>query len=261
MSNAEETPLRQPLVAGNWKMNGTLNGACALLDDVRAGAATLSGVELVVLPPYVYLPEAAARLAGSAVAWGGQNLSEHAEGAYTGEVAGAMLADFDCRYVLVGHSERRALYGESDAVVAGKFVAARAAGLRPILCVGESLAERQQSLTEEVIARQLAVVLEATGVEGLDGAVVAYEPVWAIGTGRSANPEQVQSVHAFIRSMIAEHDVRIARSIRLLYGGSVKAANAAALFAMPDIDGGLIGGASLNAAEFLAIAQAAGHSV
>lgn len=253
--------MRQVLVAGNWKMHGTLARVRTLLDALRAGANRVDHAELAVLPPFVYLPETAARLAGSTIAWGGQNLSEHASGAYTGEVAATMLTDFGCRYVLVGHSERRALYGETDTVVARKFVAARTAGLWPILCVGESLAEREQGRTEEVVARQLTAVLELASARGLDDAVIAYEPVWAIGTGHSASPEQAQNVHAFIRSMIAEHDARISRSIRLLYGGSVKAANAATLFAMPDIDGGLIGGASLDAAEFLAIAQTISRSV
>lgn len=253
--------MRQPLVAGNWKMNGRLAEVGSLADGVRAGADAVAGVELAVLPPFVYLPEVAMRLAGSAVGWGGQNVSEHTGGAYTGEVAGAMLADFDCRYVLVGHSERRSLYGETDAVVARKFAAASAAGLKPILCVGESLEAREQSLTETVVAKQLGAVLELTGVQGLRHALIAYEPVWAIGTGRTATPDQAQAVHAFIRGMIAKHDAKIARLIRLLYGGSVKAANAAGLFVMPDIDGGLIGGASLDAAEFLAIAHAAAQSV
>jgi triosephosphate isomerase len=248
--------MRQTLVVGNWKMNGTLAGVRELLAGVLDGATTLSGVELAVLPPFVYLPEAAARLAGSPVLWGGQNLSEHAAGAYTGEVAGSMLRDYDCRYVLVGHSERRSLYGETSSRVADKFVAARTAGLIPILCVGESLDEREKGMTESVVAEQLDAVLERVGIDDLAQSVIAYEPVWAIGTGKTATPEQAQEVHAFIRGRLAVHDATIADSMRILYGGSVKAANAAQLFRQPDIDGGLIGGASLDAKEFLAIARA-----
>ncbi len=245
--------MRSSLVIGNWKMNGSLDSVRRLLADIRQGSAAVD-IELVVLPPYVYLPEAAALLAGGPVLWGAQNLSEHAAGAYTGEIAGAMLRDFGCRYVLVGHSERRSLYGETSQRVADKFLAARAAELIPVLCVGESLAEREQGMTEAVVSEQLDAVLSRA--DTLVQVVIAYEPVWAIGTGQTATPEQAQAVHAFIRSRIAEHDATIARSIRLLYGGSVKASNAGELFRQPDIDGGLIGGASLDADEFLAIAGA-----
>ncbi len=248
--------MRQPLVVGNWKMNGTLAGARALLAGVRDGAANLNGIELAVLPPFVYLPETAAYLAGSPVRWGAQNLSEHAGGAYTGEIAGAMLTDYDCRYVLVGHSERRSLYGETSERVADKFVAARAVGLVPILCIGETLDEREKDMTESVVAEQLDAVLTRVDATDLAQSVIAYEPVWAIGTGRTASPEQARAVHAFIRGRLAAHDATIASSMRLLYGGSVKAANAGQLFSQPDIDGGLIGGASLDAKEFLTIAQA-----
>jgi triosephosphate isomerase len=197
--------------------------------------------------PFAYLEQVAGRLRGTALAWGAQNVSEHAQGAYTGEVSAAMLREFDCRYVIVGHSERRQLYGEGDAQVAAKFVAARAAGLTPILCVGETLAEREAGRTEVVAARQLDEVLNRAP---FDDAVLAYEPVWAIGTGRTATPQQAQDVHAFLRK-------RVSNATRILYGGSVKAQNAAAIFAMPEVDGGLIGGASLVAQEFLAIARAA----
>jgi triosephosphate isomerase len=232
------------LVAGNWKMHGSAAANRALLDALVAG---VQGVECVVCVPYPYLAQAAERLKGTAVAWGAQNVSEHAQGAYTGEVSAAMLAEFGCRYVLVGHSERRQLYGESDAVAAAKFAAAQGAGLRPIFCVGETLAERDAGRTEEVVARQLDAVL-ARGKFG--DAVLAYEPVWAIGTGRTATPEQAQEVHGFLRK-------RVGGATRILYGGSVKAQNAAAIFAKPDVDGGLIGGASLVAADFLAICAAA----
>ena len=242
--------MRDRLVAGNWKMHGNRSANRALLDSVLAGLATLRGAECAVCVPFPYLAEVAVRLQGSRLALGAQNLSEHAQGAYTGEVSAAMLAELGCRYVIVGHSERRQLYGESDAAAAAKFKAAQAQGITPILCVGETLAEREEDRTEAVVARQLDAVISLNGKDSFNKAVVAYEPVWAIGTGRTATPEQAQAVHAFVRA-------RLPAQTRLLYGGSVKAANAAELFAMPDIDGGLIGGASLVAAEFLAIAGAA----
>ena len=248
---------RARLVAGNWKMHGSLAANEALLAALAAGAGELTGVECVVCPPYPYLAQAADRLAGSRVGWGAQNLSEHGSGAYTGEVSAAMLVEFGCRYVLVGHSERRALYGETDAHVAAKFAAARNAGLVPILCVGESLAEREAGRTQEVVGRQFDAVLDTSGAGSLSQAVLAYEPVWAIGTGRNATPEQAQGVHAYLRTRMAERDGGVAAELRILYGGSVKAANAAAIFAMPDVDGGLIGGAALVAADFLAICRAA----
>jgi len=236
--------MRARLVAGNWKMHGSLAANRALLDALVAG---VKGVECTVCVPFPYLAQAAERLRGTAIACGAQNLSEHAQGAYTGEVSAAMLADLGCRYVLVGHSERRQLYGETDAQAAAKFAAAQGAGVRPILCVGETLAERDAGRTEEVVARQLDAVL-ARGRFG--DAVLAYEPVWAIGTGRTATPQQAQEVHGFLRKRVGE-------ATRILYGGSVKAQNAAAIFAMPDVDGGLIGGASLVAQDFLAICTAA----
>ena len=236
--------MRARLVAGNWKMHGSLAANRALLDALVAG---VKGVECAVCVPFPYLAQVAERLRGTAIACGAQNLSEHAQGAYTGEVSAAMLADVGCRYVLVGHSERRQLYGESDAQAAAKFAAAQGAGIRPILCVGETLAERDAGRTDEVVARQLDAVL-ARGKFG--DAVLAYEPVWAIGTGRTATPQQAQEVHGFLRKRVGE-------ATRILYGGSVKAQNAAAIFAMPDVDGGLIGGASLVAQDFLAICAAA----
>jgi len=234
--------MRARLVAGNWKMHGSLAANRALLDAIVAG---VQGVECTVCVPFPYLTQVAERLRGTRIAWGAQNLSEHASGAYTGEVSAAMLGEFGCRYVLVGHSERRQLYGESDAQVAAKFAAARTGGVTPILCVGETLPEREAGRTQEVVARQLDAVL-AKGE--LDDAVVAYEPVWAIGTGRTATPQQAQEVHAFLRQ-------RVTAATRILYGGSVKADNAAAIFAQPDVDGGLIGGASLKAQEFIAICK------
>lgn len=249
--------MRRPLVAGNWKMNGSRDSVKTLLDGIKQGIASVSAAQVAVCPPYVYIADVASMLAGTPVAWGAQNLSEHQSGAYTGEVAGPMLTDFGCTYAIVGHSERRSLYGESDELVARKFAAARRFGLVPILCVGELLEEREAGRTEQVVARQLDAVLKLEGVDALGGAVIAYEPVWAIGTGRTATPEQAQDVHAFIRAKIAQQSDTIAQRVQILYGGSVKGSNAAELFRMPDIDGGLIGGASLNAEEFLTICRAA----
>jgi triosephosphate isomerase (TIM) len=235
--------MRSRLVVGNWKMNGSRASNRGLLDAVLSGTQGLSGVSCAVCVPFPYLAEAAGQLRGTSLAWGAQNVSEHAEGAYTGEVSAAMLREFECRYVLVGHSERRQLYAETDKQVAAKYAAVRSAGMTPILCVGETLAERDAGRTEEVVARQLGAV-------DFSGGVLAYEPVWAIGTGKTATPEQAQAVHAFLRKRVAADTV-------VLYGGSVKAQNAAALFGMPDIDGGLIGGASLVARDFLDIVKAA----
>ncbi len=246
--------MRKKLVAGNWKMHGSLADNAALLAAIKPA---LAGIEAAVCVPFPYLAQAQAALAGSSIAWGAQNVSEEPKGAFTGEVSAAMLLDFGCRYVIVGHSERRSLYGETDAVVAQKYLAAQAAGLTPILCVGESLEERESGVTENVVARQLDAVIEAAGVASLTKAVVAYEPVWAIGTGKTATPEQAQAVHAFIRGRIAALDKGVAEGLTIQYGGSVKAANAAELMAQPDIDGGLIGGASLVADEFVAICKAA----
>ena len=246
--------MRKKLVAGNWKMNGSLADNAALLAALKPA---LAGIDAVVCVPFPYLSQAQAALAGSSIAWGAQNLSEQSKGAFTGEVSAAMLLEFGCTYVIVGHSERRSLYGESDALVASKYKAAQAAGLTPILCVGESLDERESGVTEAVVARQLDAVIEAAGVASLAKAIVAYEPVWAIGTGKTASPEQAQAVHAFIRGKIAALDAGVADQLVIQYGGSVKASNAAELMAQPDIDGGLIGGASLVADEFVAICRAA----
>ena len=250
--------MRRKMVAGNWKMNGNQAQAAALLDGVKQGMAAVKQAEVVVCPPFILIPAAATLLKGSRIAWGGQNLDVNKSGAFTGEVSGPMLKDFGCSYVIVGHSERRALYGETDQMVAQKFKAAQAAGLIPILCVGETLDEREANATETVVARQLDAVLALTGIESLAHAVVAYEPVWAIGTGKTATPQQAQDVHKFIRARLAGRNAAVAEGLRLLYGGSVKGANAQELFGQPDIDGGLIGGASLNAGDFLAICRAAG---
>lgn len=228
-------------------MNGSRASNGALLDALLAGLPRKSGVEAALCPPYPYLQQVSERLAGTPIAWGAQNVSEYAQGAYTGEVSAAMLRELGCRYVIVGHSERRQVFRESDTQVAAKFAAAQAAGLVPILCVGETLEEREGGRTEEVVARHLDAVTKACS---FGSAVLAYEPVWAIGTGRNATPEQAQAVHAFLRA-------RLSPDVRILYGGSVKAQNAAAIFAMPDVDGGLIGGASLAAKEFIEIVRAA----
>ncbi len=248
--------MRRKFVAGNWKMHGNLVDNDALLTGILAGIGEVRA-EVAVCVPFPYLAQAKAKLAGSKVAWGAQNLSQHAKGAYTGEVSALMLNDFECKYVIVGHSERRALYGESDAIVAEKYAAAQTAGLVPILCVGETLEEREAGITEQVVGRQIDAVLNKSGVISFANAVIAYEPVWAIGTGKTATPEQAQAVHAFIRAKIRALDAEVAEHLVIQYGGSVKASNAAELFAQPDIDGGLIGGASLNAEEFLAICRAA----
>ncbi|WP_297831101.1 triose-phosphate isomerase [Thermomonas sp.] len=247
--------MRRRIVAGNWKLHGTRAFADALVTAIAT--AIPQGVELVVLPPYPYLGELVARFAGTGLAFGAQDVSCHDKGAFTGEVSAAMLADLGARHTLVGHSERRQYHAESSELVARKFVAAQAAGLVPILCVGESLDAREAGHTEDVIASQLQPVLELAGAAAFATAVVAYEPVWAIGTGRTASPEQAQAVHAFIRAQVAARDAAIAATLPILYGGSVKPDNAASLFAQPDIDGGLIGGAALVADDFLAIARAA----
>jgi triosephosphate isomerase len=248
---------RQPIVAGNWKMNGSRAESATLLSGLKQGLGSVKKAQVVVCPPFILIPLAAQELAGTAAAWGGQNLDTHKSGAYTGEVSGPMLKDFNCRYVIVGHSERRSLYGESDQVVAEKFKAAQEAGLVPILCVGELLAEREANQTEAVVARQLDAVVNLVGIAALANSVIAYEPVWAIGTGKTASPQQAQDVHRFIRTRVAAKDAKVADGLRILYGGSMKAANAKELISQPDIDGGLIGGASLNADEFLAICRAA----
>ncbi|MEW8041346.1 MAG: triose-phosphate isomerase [Candidatus Thiodiazotropha endolucinida] len=249
--------MRRPLVAGNWKMNGSLESVRSLLDGISRGVGDVKSTEVAVCPPYIYLPEVEKLLSGSDIAWGGQDLSTESSGAYTGEVAASMLNDFGCKYVIVGHSERRTYHAESDQLVAKKYAVARAAGLVPILCIGETLEEREAGTTNEVVARQLDAVIALEGVDALADGVIAYEPVWAIGTGMTATPDQAQEVHAFIRSRVAEKSSEVAEGLRILYGGSMKPGNAAELIGKPDIDGGLIGGASLTAEDFLGICTAA----
>jgi triosephosphate isomerase len=245
--------MRSNLIAGNWKMNGSLQSVDALVEGIKAGDP--GKVELAVCPPAVYLMKVGGMLAGTDVALGAQNVGDRESGAYTGEISAAMLAECGCRYVIVGHSERRSLYAEGDALVAARFAMALKGGLVPILCVGETLAEREQGVTEQVVARQIDAVLEICGSNAFVDAVVAYEPVWAIGTGQVATPAQAQDVHAFIRARIAAANSDAADNLRILYGGSMKPSNAAELLSQTDIDGGLIGGASLDADDFLAIAQ------
>ncbi|MBR0566298.1 triose-phosphate isomerase [Azoarcus sp. L1K30] len=242
--------MSKKLVAGNWKLNGSLQANDQLLD----ASVAVPGVDMAVCVPFPYLAQAQSRLVG--VALGAQNVSEYDAGAYTGEVSATMLADFGCRYVIVGHSERRALFGEDDAMVGRKALAAQRKGIVPIVCVGESLDERKAGLAMSVVGRQLAAVLEVAGADAVGRMVLAYEPVWAIGTGLSATPAQVGEVHAGLRAWLNAHGVA-ASGVRILYGGSVKPDNATELFAVPDVDGGLIGGASLVADDFLAICRAA----
>lgn len=248
---------RQPFVAGNWKMNGSLAANQALVTELLESLPGAEQVEVAVCVPHPYLDQVSRLVQGSRLALGAQDVSAHAAGAYTGEVAAGMLQDFACRYVIVGHSERRSLHAETDALVSRKFAAVRGQGMVPVLCLGETLVERQAGETLAVLFRQLDAVLAEHGPGALASSVLAYEPVWAIGTGLTASPEQAQGVHRALREHVAALDVQVAAGLRIVYGGSVKADNAAQLFAQPDIDGGLIGGASLNAKDFLAICQAA----
>jgi triosephosphate isomerase len=248
--------MRKVLVAGNWKMHGSKTMIRSLLEGLLAGSTADGKADLAVFPSFPHLSLAESMLSGSHIQWGGQTLNPNAQGAHTGETSGGMLVDMGCRYVLVGHSERRAIYGEGDTDVAVRFKAALDAGLEPVLCVGETLKEREDVQTEAVVERQLDAVIDLVGIESFGRAVVAYEPVWAIGTGLTATPQQAQSVHAFIRDKLTSLNGIIADQLRILYGGSVKGSNAAELFAQSDIDGGLVGGASLTAEDFLAMYSA-----
>jgi len=250
--------MRQNMIAGNWKMNGTSNSVKTLIDGVVSGLSSDQKSDVVVCAPYVYIPAVVSATSSSAVKVGAQDLSEQDSGAYTGEISGEMAKDVGCEYVIIGHSERRSLYGETDEMSALKYMAAQKHGLTPIFCIGELLEERENGSTEEVCARQLDAVIGAAGVASLANAVIAYEPVWAIGTGKVASPEQAQDVHAFIRNKLAKLDSAVADKVQILYGGSMNPGNVADLIAQPDIDGGLIGGASLKAEDFLSLCQAAG---
>jgi triosephosphate isomerase len=250
--------LRNKLVVGNWKLNGSLRANAELLAALGQKIAAKEGKVCAVCAPAPYLAQVRELLAGKPIAWGGQDASRYEKGAYTGEIAAAMLKELDCRFCIVGHSERRALFGETDEVVAEKLGRVKSAGITPIACVGETLAEREAGQTEQVVGRQVDAITAMHGAEAMRGVVFAYEPVWAIGTGKTATPEQAQEVHAFLRKRLAsvagvEDAHALAQALPILYGGSVKAGNAAELFAMPDIDGGLVGGASLIADEFVGI--------
>ncbi|HTM64420.1 MAG TPA: triose-phosphate isomerase [Gammaproteobacteria bacterium] len=252
--------MRKPLIAGNWKMHGSVSQAKALIEGIKLGASSYPDINILICPTFVHLTLAHQLLEKSTVMLGAQNLYLGEQGAFTGEVSGAMLKDAGCEYVLVGHSERRSLFHDDLPLVAEKFKAAQQAGLIPVLCIGETRAEREAGQTEPVIRAQLQSVLDAAGIEAFRNAVIAYEPVWAIGTGLTASPEQAQTAHAYIRHLLAQNNVDIAQTICILYGGSMKPENAAALLAMADIDGGLIGGASLDAKSFLAICAAASQA-
>ena len=249
--------MRTILIAGNWKMNGSRASIKELLDGLKAGISNVTNAEMAVCAPSIYLADVAEQLAGTNISWGAQDVSIEASGAYTGEIAASMINDFNCKYIIVGHSERRTYHGETDEMVAKKFGVVLAAGMTPIFCIGETLEEREKGITEEVVARQVQAVIDMHGAQALAKGVVAYEPVWAIGTGKTASPEQAQEVHAFIRGVIAKADAGVAEKIIIQYGGSMNAGNAKDLLAQPDIDGGLIGGASLKAEDFLAIGTSA----
>lgn len=250
--------MRRPLVAGNWKMNGNSESTVSLVNGIADGRADVTNAEVLICPSYILIPRAADALNGrDDISLGAQDLDINDSGAFTGQISASMLVDAGCKYVLVGHSERRAIYGESDQDVAEKFKVAQYGGLIPVLCVGETLAERESADTETIVARQIQAVIDVVGIDKLADSVIAYEPVWAIGTGVTATPQQAQDVHKFIREMLATLNPAVAENMQILYGGSMNAGNADDLIGMQDIDGGLIGGASLQADSFLAICKAA----
>ncbi len=249
--------MRQVIVAGNWKLNGTLQSITDLISGIKAGLSEDNKAKVIVCPVSIHIGKVAKLIDGSAIELGAQNACDQLAGAFTGEVSVNMLKEYGVQHVILGHSERRAIYGETDELIAAKFKTVKDAGLTPILCVGETLEEREAGNTENVVATQLDAIINAHGVAALDGAIIAYEPVWAIGTGKTATPEQAQEIHQFIRQKLAGLDTSVADKIQILYGGSVNGGNAKELFAKPDIDGGLIGGASLKADEFLKICTAA----
>ncbi|MEY8262793.1 MAG: triose-phosphate isomerase [Bermanella sp.] len=249
--------MRRKFVAGNWKMHGSLAENQTRLSQLAKGLSQLKTLDMAVFSTAPYLFQCKSLLAATPVKWGAQNISEHAQGAFTGETSVAMLQDFSCDYVIIGHSERRELFAENDAQVAAKFVQAQTGNITPILCVGESLQQREAGTTVEVISRQIQAVLDIVGIQKFAQAVIAYEPIWAIGTGKTATPQQAQEVHSAIRSLLAKNDQCVAQNMQILYGGSVKPGNAAEIFAQPDVDGALVGGASLNAGDFMEICKAA----
>lgn len=250
--------MRKLLVAGNWKMNGSQSSVNELVDGLAELVGTgLNGVDVLVCPPAIFIPQVSEAVKGSGVAVGGQNVSEYDSGAYTGELSKSMLSEFGCRYAIVGHSERRSLFAESDEQIAAKCQAVLGSDLTPILCVGETLEQRESGLEVAVVTDQVKAVIDQVGIGAFASAVIAYEPVWAIGTGLTASPEQAQEIHAAIRTCVAEYDLQVAEKVQILYGGSVNAANAEELFSQQDIDGGLVGGASLKVNDFYSICSAA----
>jgi triosephosphate isomerase len=249
--------MRRTLIAGNWKMNGSLQSITELMTGIKTGLSEVTNADLAVCPPAIYLMKVQGLIDGADIKLGSQNVCDHESGAYTGEIAPSMLKEAGCTYAIIGHSERRSLYGESDELVASRHAMALQSGITPILCIGETLEEREQGITEAVVARQLDAVIDTQGVEAIGQCVIAYEPVWAIGTGKTATPDQAQAVHAFIRAKLSALSTHVADNVQILYGGSMNAGNAKELLSRPDIDGGLIGGASLKAADFLAIGKSA----
>lgn len=249
--------MRQPLVAGNWKMNGSLETISTLMAGLKAELAGLSTVDVAVCPAAIYLDRVAGLVGNTSISLGAQTVSEYESGAYTGEISVSMLKELGCRYVILGHSERRALFAEKDHQIAAKYKAVKLAGLTPIFCVGETLQQREEGQAQSVINSQMDAVLESLGANWFEGAVVAYEPVWAIGTGKTATPEQAQEIHNAIRNRVAQKSKQVAERLPIIYGGSVNAENARSLFSMVDIDGALVGGASLKVDEFVAICRAA----
>ncbi len=249
--------MRQPLVAGNWKMNGSPESVRSLLDELKKSSSGINNVEMAVCSPHIFLESIKNLLEGTSISWGGQDISVHSSGAFTGETAGSMLADFGCKFVIIGHSERRQYHAESNELVSAKFGAALNANLIPIFCIGETLEERESGIMEDILSKQIDAVVNEHGVEKLGAGVIAYEPVWAIGTGKTASPSQAQEVHSWIRDRISNSSPEISETIKILYGGSMNPGNAADLIAQRDIDGGLIGGASLKSDDFLAICKSA----
>ncbi len=249
--------MRRTLIAGNWKMNGSLESINKLMKGLTDGISSITNADMAICPPAVYLMKVGALIGDSGISLGSQNICDQESGAFTGELAPSMLKEAGCKYAIIGHSERRALYGESDALIANRFAMSVKSGITPILCIGETLEERESGVTEDVVSRQLDAVINQEGIAAIADCVIAYEPVWAIGTGKVATPEQAQSVHAFIRSKLAKQDANVAAQVQILYGGSMNAGNASDLLSQEDIDGGLIGGASLKAEDFLAIGKSA----
>lgn len=249
--------MRKKLIAGNWKMHGTRSKVKTLIEGIKSGAKNFSNVDIAVFPSFVFINEVADELKNSNIQLGAQNFYLGEQGAFTGEISATMLAEYHCKLVLVGHSERRQIFHEDLKLIAEKFKTAQQFNLKPVLCIGETLQEREKIQTEKILSEQLTSVIEANGIESFKNAIIAYEPVWAIGTGLTATPDQAESVHQFIRNLLENHEKTIANQLQILYGGSVKADNASGLFKMPNIDGALVGGASLEAKSFLAICEAA----